>query len=552
MLPVINLAVHIGGASLPLGQLAWGEFSGLMILLVAVAAVRLFPRVDPMLHAVVTCHLVAIVLGFHSGVFDHYLHTPITVYLGIVLISLWGLFPSRGWSSILRPLAVACSFALAYVIGLQWEFPAPFVFALVAAGLSGVLLSWFAANAFDYSLRSSFHLDRGLDAAIQQAENAFQAKSEFLANMSHEIRTPLHGVIGIAEILNPKSLFPHQAELLQTIRSCSKHLLSVINDILDFSKIEARKLDLECVPLDVRALLADIEMEAVELARDKPLHYRTEVDQSVGTVLLGDPCRLRQVFKNLVSNALKFTERGEVVVTISQQEPDPDHVLLTCQVQDTGPGMAPKLLSRLFQPFHQADPSSTRQFGGTGLGLAITRELVEMMHGTISTESAPEKGTITRFTLRLRTPTSRTNSIEVASPPRRKIPLGKSVLHIDDNKINRTLVDRILQNFGVACISVSSGEEGLMAAQNEKFDLILTDIQMPGMDGLEFTREIRKLQGGAAKMPIIAMSATDSPEDRGQALDAGANDFLSKPFDMEQLRMAMSRWLNRQHDGNDT
>ncbi len=532
---------------LPLGALA--AIAGITLALDALP--RLYslrwPRAAPGPPLFVTFQILAVGFGASTALLDAAVGAPAAVFAGLILAAFWAPFPDLGLPAVLRPLLTAVSFAASYGAALHWDFPATsFAVALATAGAGGTLLGWYAATTHHRSLQSSYELNQALEQALKQARSAVRAKADFLANMSHEIRTPLNGVLGSLSLLEHGELVPEQREHLGISMASSRAALAIINDILDFSKIEAGKLELEDRDFEPAALVK----EAVDIARAggnlERVGLRTELDPELPPQARGDANRLRQVLLNLLSNALKFTERGEVTLRARVQHHEEAGYLLGFEVQDTGIGMTPEQLDRLFRPFVQADSSTTRRFGGTGLGLTICKQVIQSMGGNIEVESRPGQGSTFRFTLRLAPPSGEPRDAERGAAVERRRPAqlrGKRVLVAEDNRVNQMLILKMLQVLGVRPVLVGDGEEAVDRFPQERWDLVLMDCQMPRLDGYQATRRIRCREQDSPRIPVIAMTANTFAHDRALALEAGMDHHLAKPFDIEDLTEILYRWL---------
>ncbi len=390
-----------------------------------------------------------------------------------------------------------------------------------------------------------------LEESERALEDANRSKDSFLANISHEIRTPMNGIIGMGTLLSQTRLDENQAEMTRTILSESEQMMRLLNDLLDISKIEAGRLDFEQIPFDLRELLRNLRATYGRMAESKGLAFVMETDPQLPGSLVGDAGRVRQVFANLLGNAVKFTQRGAVSVRVALLSRTADRCRILTRITDTGIGIPSETIERLFEPFTQADASTSRLYGGSGLGLAISRRLVGMMGGRIEVESDPGEGSTFRFTLDL--PASEEQPSECAGgggdavASRERI-AGLRVLVAEDNATNRRIIAALLEKLDVTADLAENGRETLDALARGRYDMVLMDVQMPGMDGLETTRRIRAGEAAGARIPIVAMTANAMKGDREACLAAGMDGYLSKPISPVELERIMAFAAQRVQD----
>ena len=387
--------------------------------------------------------------------------------------------------------------------------------------------------------------EEALQRAKKAAETANEAKTRFLTNISHELHTPMNAVLGMVDLAIPKQVDPTTADFSRTAKQSADLLLVLLNDLLDCAKIESGKLQLEARPFGLRDVLDQITRVLTVRAREKGIGYSCRVSPDVPDGLFGDRVRLQQVLLNLGGNGVKFTQRGEVAVTVSAASQDAAQVNLEFAVRDTGIGITPADLEQLFRPFTQADASMTRRFGGTGVGLLIASSLVGMMGGRIAVESEPGQGSTFHFTIRLplaKEPISEREfpSVSLAATSTLRI------LVVEDNPANQKLAAFILKERGHMVDIAENGRHGLDMAQRNQYDVIMMDVQMPLMDGLEATKAIRAWEDGRCRVPIIAVTAHAMEEDRQRCLAAGMDGYLSKPIDAQEMFTLMDCLASRQ------
>lgn len=495
------------------------------------------------------------VIWFHSAGADG----PTIIFL--IFLVILGSFLLKGMLRLLLPLIVSIQIVVLFFLEQShqaWLYPytsikereEDILFASIASILTLGSLVIFVKKSFDKQQQSLVDNKNSLELFNQKliqardiAEKATFAKSYFLANMSHEIRTPLNGIIGSTELLKQQITNEENKELIATLQSCSHLLLNIINDVLDVSKIEAGQLSLAHAPFQIKHCVNSVVLINIAHMKTlgKQLAINYTIDEQIEDNVIGDKNRLKQILLNLISNAVKFTNEGSIHINVRKEGNIAEKQIVTFEITDTGIGIAEKNIPLLFQPFTQVMQINQKQFGGTGLGLSICKKLVEMMGGKIWVHSIEGKGSTFSFQVALNTTNEsvieeQEEVLQIFEPKTCKILLA------EDNQINQFIAKKIFSTLGYTIDIALNGKEAVNMQKNNSYDIIFMDVQMPEMDGLEATKKIQSLDQNH-KPVIVAMTANALKEDEDICFAAGMQDFLAKPFTIEQLKMVLNRWI---------
>lgn len=413
------------------------------------------------------------------------------------------------------------------------------IFVILAAIIG---LGLITSRSISADIAEHKRVEQILTAAKERAEKASRAKSEFLANMSHEIRTPMNAVVGFTDLLIGTSLDKTQKEYVGTISESGKELISLVNDILDVSKIEAGQITLENVNFNLKDMIEGV-LKIIRLkTKNTGVELLHEIDSNISSDFIGDPTRLRQILSNLLGNAVKFTHRGWIKLSVNQISSDGENLVLQFSIKDTGIGIPSDKLEEIFDPFTQADTSTTRQYGGSGLGLYIVKTFVQKMNGSIQVESVPQEGSEFIFTIKLQQASHSAIPAIKEHESAEESFKGAKILVTEDNPVNLQLITAILKRLGCQIDTATHGQEAIAKLKQNSYDIVLMDMQMPVMGGIEATRAIRREIN--PHIPIIGLTADVMKEDEEAALAAGMNDYLTKPVSVAKLKEKFTKWLH--------
>ncbi|MBC8406941.1 MAG: response regulator [Planctomycetes bacterium] len=520
-------------------------FACLLLLWLLLSKVASNPGVSPRTEMLVSFFGLGIVLGHQVAELDSAIGMPILGYCGITFVAAFGIYPARGWIAIARPFTAALAFDLAYLANTTTLPMSQRLVTVATITVFGSFIAAYCAKTFDRIFRHNFRLNHALSRARSQAEQALKARSSFLNKMSHKIRTPLNGVIGSISLLKNQNLPPAIAKELIPMEYSGRTLLEVIESALDLSDQRSGCIQLQATPFSPAQLCQEsLEMAATTMG-DGQLTFAYEEGNHVPAMVEGDQGRIRQVLINLLGNAVKFTENGQVKIRVDVDQTTKRGYKLRFTISDTGAGIPPDQLSTLFLPFIQADSADGARYQGTGLGLAICKNLVEMMGGIIQASSDLGKGSQFAITLDLpRVSEFRQMNSTAPDGLKQALPANARVLLVEDNAVNRAIGLKMLRQLDLHVDCAKDGVEAVNACANENYDLVLMDCQMPRLDGYGATKQIRASGSAQSSLPIIALTANALAGDRELALDAGMNDYMSKPYDLDGLNTMLTKWLN--------